>query len=79
MVSIQMLTRGNKGNSGAMRNELAWRSSSFCESGACVQVALADHHVAVRDSKDPDGPILWFTAGEWKNFLEALRANDFHG
>jgi hypothetical protein len=50
-----------------------WRKSTFSSSngGQCVEVAqnLPDV-VAVRDSKDPDGPALIFTADEWRSFLE---------
>ncbi len=42
--------------------------------GACVEVGLLDggdiavRDIAVRDSKDPDGPALRFTAAEWDAF-----------
>jgi hypothetical protein len=50
-----------------------WRKSSFSSSngGNCVEVARnIAGVVAVRDSKDPDGPALIFTADEWRSFLE---------
>ncbi len=28
---------------------------------------------AVRDSKDPDGPVLTFTAGAWRRFTDEIR------
>ncbi len=34
--------------------------------------------VPVRDSKDPDGPALTFTATAWASFLTALRAGELH-
>ncbi|GGV15717.1 hypothetical protein GCM10010182_40880 [Actinomadura cremea] len=39
---------------------VCWRKSSRSDSsgGECVEVAGADSVVAVRDSKDPDGPRL---------------------
>jgi Domain of unknown function (DUF397) len=53
-----------------------WRKSSFSSSngGQCVEVArnLPDV-VAVRDSKDQDGPALVFTAGEWRSFAAGLK------
>jgi hypothetical protein len=51
-----------------------WRKSSYSGSngGNCVEVA-AGLAVAVRDSKDPDGPRLAFTAGVWLAFTEQLR------
>ncbi|XXZ51436.1 DUF397 domain-containing protein [Streptomyces cavourensis] len=33
--------------------------------------------VAVRDSKNPSGPHLCFTAGEWQAFKSGMRAGDF--
>lgn len=40
-----------------------WRKSSYSTSngGNCVELANAAGAVAVRDSKDPDGPILLLT------------------
>jgi Domain of unknown function (DUF397) len=56
-----------------------WRRSGAC-SGAdstCVEVAVSGHEVAVRDSKDPGGPTLRFTAAEWQAFLAGVRAGEF--
>ncbi len=48
-----------------------WRKSSYSTSqDECVEVAtLPDGGRAVRDSKNPDGPVLRFTAEEWRAFL----------
>jgi hypothetical protein len=32
--------------------------------------------MAVRDSKDVQGPVLWFTAGAWQAFVAAVRDGD---
>ncbi|MEU7618810.1 DUF397 domain-containing protein [Micromonospora rifamycinica] len=49
-----------------------WRKSSRSngQGGACVEVAdnLAGM-VAVRDSKDPDGPVLAFESQTWRAFV----------
>jgi hypothetical protein len=46
-----------------------WRTSSHSSgNGECVEVADARPVVAVRDSKDPDGPKLAFTPQAWKAF-----------
>jgi len=53
-----------------------WRKSSY--SGDCVEVAAAlPAAVAVRDSKDPDGPKLIFTPADWAAFTTALRTGAF--
>ncbi len=46
--------------------------------GNCVEVAvLPNGHRAVRDSKNPTGPALTFTATEWTAFTTSLRTGDF--
>jgi uncharacterized protein DUF397 len=55
-----------------------WFKSTFSGvSGNCVEVAFAAGDVAVRDSKDPAGPALRFTAAEWLAFLAGVRAGEF--
>lgn len=60
---------------------LAWRKSSFSgqqDNSNCVEVAsLADGGMAVRDSKNPTGDRLRFTAGEWSAFMKGVRAGEF--
>lgn len=52
----------------------AWRKSSHSgANGDCVEVGRpAPAQVAVRDSKDPGGPRLAFTARQWTAFITAL-------
>ena len=54
-----------------------WRKSSYSVGGNCVEVAFADHHVAVRDSKNRNGPVIMFTPDEWSAFLRGVRAGEF--
>jgi hypothetical protein len=53
----------------------AWFKSSY--SGAryteCVEIAFRPDGTAVRDSKDPVGPILRFPGGAWGAFVRAVR------
>ncbi len=57
-----------------------WRKStrSGDNSGTCVEVAdnLPDV-VAIRDSKDPTGPVLVFTVPEWHAFLAGAKDGEF--
>jgi Domain of unknown function (DUF397) len=52
-------------------NPTSWRKSSASLSGECVEVAGKGEEVAVRDSKDRDGPQLTFSARTWRDFLMA--------
>jgi hypothetical protein len=55
-----------------------WRTSSACGNNNCVQVAAADAGtVAVRDSKNPDGAILSYTADEWRDFIIGAKRGEF--
>jgi Domain of unknown function (DUF397) len=54
------------------------RSSLSFSNGNCVEVAaLPGDSVAVRNSRDPDGPVLKFTQGEWDAFLGGARLGEF--
>ncbi|HEY9408004.1 MAG TPA: DUF397 domain-containing protein [Jiangellaceae bacterium] len=61
--------------------DLVWIKSSFSnanDGSDCVEVAaLPDGGRAVRDSKNPAGDILQFTAGEWIAFVKGARAGEF--
>jgi hypothetical protein len=53
-----------------------WRKSSRSAQGGsdCVEVAgRPPGAVAVRDSKNPDGPALAFAAPEWATFIDAIK------
>lgn len=54
----------------------AWRKSSYSNGngGDCVEVADGFTGVVpVRDSKDPQGPALTFSADAWTSFVGAVR------
>jgi Domain of unknown function (DUF397) len=55
----------------------AWRRSSHCSDSSCVEVAWSGEEVLVRDSKDPDGPMLAFSRRQWAEFLEGVRSGAF--
>ena len=55
-----------------------WIKSSYSYSnGNCIEVAsLPDGQIGVRDSKDPDGPVLSFPPGAWEAFLAGVKAGE---
>src|SRR5215813_12293106 len=62
---------------GSAGSGLAWRKAQSSRSnGACVELASADGMVAIRDSKNPDGPILRYTAEEWQAFLDSAKKGE---
>jgi hypothetical protein len=55
-----------------MSSPEVWRKSSFSGGGndnACIEVAVTPEAVAVRDSKNPDGPRLDVPRTHWHQFL----------
>ncbi|MEU4407451.1 DUF397 domain-containing protein [Streptosporangium sp. NPDC023963] len=57
-----------------------WRKSSHSSDngGQCVEVAAnLPGVVAVRDSKDPQGPKLLFTPAEWRAFVGGVKIGEF--
>ena len=56
-----------------------WRKSSFSNaSGNCVEVAgLEDGSIAVRNSRDADGPALVYSRAEITAFLAGVRNGEF--
>ena len=57
--------------------DLAWRKSSYSGNGNCVEVAVPEAGMAVRDSKDPKGPALHFTADAWAAFVTDVAGGAF--
>jgi hypothetical protein len=55
-----------------------WVTSSYTGGQECVEVARnLPGKVAVRDSKDPHGPVLTFTSGEWTAFTAGVKDGEF--
>jgi hypothetical protein len=54
----------------------AWRKSTRSSgNGNCVEFADVGDGVAVRDTKDPDGPVLRFSADGWRTFVAAVKVS----
>ena len=64
----------------ASGTQLAWRKSQRSNaSGNCVEVARLPQGagVAIRNSRDPEGPALVFTRDEIAAFVAGVRDGDF--
>jgi hypothetical protein len=53
------------------------KSSLSFANGNCVEVLMLSDRVLVRNSKDPDGPVLTFTVEEWEAFIGGCIAGEF--
>lgn len=55
-----------------------WHKSSYSSgNGQCVEVATVRGATAIRDSKNPGGPALVFTAEEWAAFVGGVAAGEY--
>jgi hypothetical protein len=54
-----------------------WRRSTKSVYGSCVEVRFVGEDVHLRNSRDPEGPILVFTPAEWDAFLAGAEEHEF--
>ncbi|MBD3010980.1 MULTISPECIES: DUF397 domain-containing protein [unclassified Streptomyces] len=56
-----------------------WFKSSYSggDQGECLEVARGHADVPVRDSKNPDGPVLMFEPSAWSAFVSAVKRGEF--
>lgn len=55
-----------------------FRTSSFCNVGGCVAVAIEDTgDVLLGDTKQPDRPPHAFTREEWMAFVAGVKNGEF--
>ncbi|MFG2064435.1 MULTISPECIES: DUF397 domain-containing protein [unclassified Micromonospora] len=57
-----------------------WRTSTRSQTSNCVEVAPLGHGpaaVALRDSKDPEGPVLLFNRAGWLGFISGTKNGQF--
>jgi hypothetical protein len=58
--------------------DATWFTSSYSNGqGECVEVAMTGGQVAVRDSKNPDGPAIAVAAAAWTAFVGGIAAGEF--
>jgi len=51
-----------------------WRKSTYSLSnGNCVEIGTGRALVAIRDSKDPDGPVIDVSPQAWIDFTDHLK------
>jgi hypothetical protein len=64
-----------KGNCMELSN-LAWRKASYSadNGGHCIELATVPETVAIRDSKDPEGPKLLVNRDDFRRLTETIRA-----
>ncbi|KJS58114.1 DUF397 domain-containing protein [Streptomyces rubellomurinus] len=56
-----------------------WYKSSYsAQATECVETGrVVSSGMAVRDSKDPNGPALLFPAAAWSSFVTSIKTGEF--
>jgi hypothetical protein len=72
---ISLMYKKGRPRVAATHPVITWTKASACGNGACVEVAVQDNRVLVRDSKVEDGPHLNFSRASWQAFTNALRSD----
>jgi hypothetical protein len=67
---------GNGSNCVEVAQVPTWRKSSFSSGNGseCVEVGDAGQAIAVRDSKDPDGPSLLVSPAAWADLTARIKS-----
>ncbi|MGH3940440.1 MAG: DUF397 domain-containing protein [Pseudonocardiaceae bacterium] len=62
-----------------MTRDTGWFKSSFssADTDNCVEVRIANDHVAARDSKNSAGSVLIFPRGKWQDFIGGVKLDEF--
>lgn len=76
---VEWITSSYSAGNGACV-QMGWEKSSYsADTAACVEVGTCSRHgVLIRDSKNPDGPVLLFTKEVWATFIAGVKANEFN-
>ena len=54
-----------------------WVRSTKCETSSCVEVAVHEDEVIVRESDRNFRPALFFTPQEWDDFIVGAKRGEF--
>lgn len=53
------------------------KATASASAGQCVEMRTRQGAIDVRDSKDPEGPVLRFTAAEFAAWLDGAKKGEF--
>jgi hypothetical protein len=63
---------------GSALGDLNWRKAQrSVNNGQCIELARAGGMIAIRDSKDPAGPVLMYTPAELHAFIDGAKNGEF--
>ena len=57
--------------------QAAFRRSSFCGTGECIEVAQRNGVIVLRDSTQPQSRMLNYAPEDWRSFVGRIKAGRF--
>ncbi len=54
-----------------------WQAPQGSGDGRRIEIAFVEGMIGMRDSADPDGPVLVFTPAEWDAFVGGVEDGEF--
>jgi uncharacterized protein DUF397 len=57
--------------------DLEWRVSRTCDTGACIKVARKGESVMIGSTVSSADLVIGFTAEEWRHFVAGVKLGDF--
>jgi len=58
-------------------SDAAWRKSSYCASGECVEVMRKGNVVLMRNSTEPQN-IVSYSLEDWRLFIQQVKSDHLH-
>jgi hypothetical protein len=59
----------------AVRDDLDWHRSTYCNGGDCIMVAALGEGVVIKGSRGPSDLRLVFSKPEWQRFMSYIKAD----
>jgi hypothetical protein len=54
---------------------VVWHKSSFSANGDCIEVAIQDDSVLIRDTKNRNGGTISASSSAWQEFIQGIQRN----
>jgi hypothetical protein len=76
--TLAIIKESEMSSKGSELDGISWRKAQrSVNNGECVELARAQGMIAIRDSKNPTGPILMYNPAEWRAFLDGAKNGEF--
>lgn len=54
-----------------------WTRSTTCSSGTCLEAREWEGYIQIRNSRNPDRPLITVPVEQWRNFTTAIKEGTY--